>query len=265
MSYNITTRYCKDSPSNQSLIDSLEGSWKSKFPSKLNIKAGVAPYFEKDRRVDWVKENFISDFSKMNILEFGPFEAYNTYRLSQENPKSLTAIEGNNINFLKCLVVKELLDFKAKFIHGDFTKYLQSDHLLNFDLVWVSGVLYHQINPVRFIELLARITSKIFIWTHYFDPSLQDDKGKYPQFDKTKDTTVLNKHNAEIPLYYRRYMHLGEVPTKFSGGKELHANWLARKDLFALLEANGFGNIHIMNENLNHKAGPSIAMYCTKN
>jgi len=260
----IKANYSQIKPSNQSLIDTLKGSWKSKFPDTLNINAGSSPYFEKDRRVEWVKENFIKDFTALNIIEFGPFEAYNTYRLSQENPKSLTSIEGNNINFLKCLVVKELFKFDATMIHGDFTKYLESITENEFQLAWVSGVLYHQINPVNFIELLAKSCDNIFLWTHYFDKFLQSDLDLYPQFNKEKDSEVKDKTGQVRKLFYRKYMHEGHIPTKFSGGKELHANWLDRETLLELLDINGYKNVNIMEENKNHKAGPTISMYCTK-
>ena len=55
------------------------------------------------------------------MVELGPFEAYNTFHLAQKGAYPLIAVEGNKINFLKCLAVKEILDFNCRFKLGDLS------------------------------------------------------------------------------------------------------------------------------------------------
>ena len=72
----------------------------------------------------------------------------------------VTGIESNSLSFMKSLIAKELLNHKAKFVYGDFVKYLEVSE--DYELIVASGVLYHMENPV---ELLCRIslkTNKLF-------------------------------------------------------------------------------------------------------
>ena len=75
------------------------------------------------------------------ILELGP-RGQHSYQLERLGAASVLAIEASPDLFLKCLITKEILDLKARFLLGDFVQYLEST-ADEFDLIFVSGVLYH--------------------------------------------------------------------------------------------------------------------------
>ena len=53
----------------------------------------------------------------------------------------ILSIEGNHGAFLRCLIVKNFLGLKSKFLLGDFSNFDISRD--TFDTVVASGVLYH--------------------------------------------------------------------------------------------------------------------------
>ena len=63
--------------------------------------------------------------------------------------KSHVSVESNKQAFLKCLIVKNILQMdKVEFKYGDFVSYLESTAEL-FDFIIASGVLYHLKNPIK--------------------------------------------------------------------------------------------------------------------
>ena len=71
-------------------------------------------------RVHWVASLLPNGFQGLKILELGPFEGYDSRPFEQLGAESVLAVEGNNINFLKCLVLKHALGLKTHFVHGGF-------------------------------------------------------------------------------------------------------------------------------------------------
>jgi hypothetical protein len=108
-SESIRARFCTEMPSAQMALDDFKGAWKSKPPG--NLSSGDQERFA-DTRVEWfMKTAELGTLEGQRILELGPFEAYNTYQFCKFGATDVTAIEGNTINFLKCLVIKEVLGF----------------------------------------------------------------------------------------------------------------------------------------------------------
>src|SRR5689334_20124952 len=123
---SIQVQYCVDAPSSQTMLDIFRGHWKSALPPELNLVTGSEGIFSQDPRVLWARELLPQGFAGHEILELGPFEAYDTRLFETLGAQAVWAIEGNNINFLKCLVVKEALGLKSKFFYGDFQQFLRS-------------------------------------------------------------------------------------------------------------------------------------------
>lgn len=256
----IEPGYCGDIPHGQTAVDIFKGLWKSKFPQGTGIEAGNVESFE-DRRISWIEEK-LGTLGGMKILELGPFEGYHTWQLSKLGCSSITAVEGNNINFLKCLVVKEVLDVKAKFLFGDIGKFLD-DTWEHYHLCVACGVLYHQVEPLRLIRNIARKADAVFLWTHFFDARIFENIHLYPHFSP--------KHSIDKGLdgyhclhYCRRYGHKRGIPAFFSGGNESYAYWLLKDDILEYLRVVGFSDITIRRVNMEHKAGPAISLLATR-
>jgi hypothetical protein len=132
------------------------------MPKGSGLQSGGAePHFE-DTRTAW-GASVLGSLEGKSILELGPLEAYNSYQLEQLGAK-LLSIEGNVINFLKCLIVKNVLSMSTTFLLGDFVQYMQSSSE-RFDICWASGVLYHSKDPSRCLREHA-IWRPLFFFGH---------------------------------------------------------------------------------------------------
>jgi SAM-dependent methyltransferase len=234
--------FCNAAPSPQSALDIFTGSWWTGMPAGSGLIAGKHPGFE-DSRCGWV--NDITPLAGKSILELGPFEAYNTWQLANINPRRLVSIEANRFNYLKCLVVKEVLGFKADFLLGDICKYLENTD--RFDFIFASGVLYHQTDPLNLLHLASKKTDTIYLWTHYFDEGCLASSQQGPGFRAAHNSQV-EFCGEPFEYHYRSYLlddFDNSLPLNWSGGTASYTNWLTRADVFRALELLGFTNIRV--------------------
>ena len=257
---DIQPMYCGVAPSSQTSVDIFKGLWKSSFPNESCVKAGTVPNF-RDSRVYWLNDQ-LGGLQNKSILELGPFEAYNTWQFSQLGAYPITAVEGNNINYLKCLVVKEVLDIRAQFLHGDIGKFLDTteDH---YDLCWACGVLYHQTDPLTLLRSIATVCRSVFLWTHFYHETIASNP--------TASSHFFSNHDVEKSVdgycckhYYRSYRHKHGVPFFFSGGSAEFSYWLSKDDILGYLSEVGFTDIVIRGMNFEHRAGPTMSLFASK-
>ncbi len=251
-------RYVTALPHPQNAIDILQGEWRCQLPEPLaHFKAGTLPLFE-DERIQWLAAE-LGGLEDMTVLELGPLEGAHSYILEQAGAKSITAIEANTQAYLKCLIVKELLDLKrVKFLCGDFMAYLREETGPTFDLGVACGVLYHMQNPVELIALLAKqCRQSIFLWTHYYDETLisQDPRTVYKHTGQTK----AEYEGFEHTLYRYEYQEAKYMPG-FSGAGTAFTHWLSRKDIIDCLAHFGFGEIKIGFDETHYRNGPALAL-----
>ena len=151
----------QQTPTSQAAIDLISG-WISDIPG---VKAGEAKLFD-DGRAKWALDH-LGSVDGHSVLELGPLEAGHTSMLHNAGA-TITAIEANKRAFVKCLIVKEILRLdRAHFLLGDFMPWLVAN-TRHFDLVWMTGVLYHMTDPVRLLRLAASCTDRLHLWTHYY-------------------------------------------------------------------------------------------------
>ncbi len=257
----MDVKFCRVAPSNQTLVDLFQGMWYSALPDEYQVNAGNVRHFdfEVEPRVKWVDSILPNGLTGYSVLELGPFEAYNTWQLEKLGAKPVISIENNNINFLKCLIVKELTGMTSKFLYGDFVHYLeQCPH--HFDIVWASGVLYHQSEPLKLIELISKVTDKIFIHTHYFDEkSITGNANISVDFIPEKDSFV--EHGGySAKLHYRSYAREKANPI-FASGPEEYSYWLERDDIFGYLKHLGFSRTNIRVDHKENPNGPAMFFF----
>src|SRR6185437_1981184 len=120
--------YSNEVPCEQTAFDIFSGEWSSAVPG---FQTGTNPLFN-DTRIHWLREQ-LGSLGGKRILELGPLEGGQSWMMEQAGAQ-VTAIEANERAFLKCLIVKNALNMKAKFLHGDFRPYLASAEE-SFDLV----------------------------------------------------------------------------------------------------------------------------------
>ncbi|MQP64085.1 DUF1698 domain-containing protein [Niveispirillum sp. SYP-B3756] len=245
-----TSDFCHKLPSHQNSID-LFPRWASSFPVYSGLQGGHLPHFE-DARVTWAAER-LGGFSGKNILELGPFEAYNTYQFEIYGASSVLALESNIVNYMKCLVVKNAFNLKSVFLLGDFVKYLDETNN-TFDVCWASGVLYHLKDPVHFLKAISKTSNSIFLWTQYYIEEKIAGTGNEAFFDRTKDK-IDTSQGFPIHLHWRSY---NEVKSGyFSGGPEDYSYWMGLDDILKLLKSLGFGDISMGVNNVDYSNGPA--------
>jgi len=249
----IHDNYVDHPPSAQAAVD-LIPNWISKLPDSLGVKSGVVELFE-DNRISWAIEQFGS-IAKMRVLELGPLEAGHTYQLIQQGAEHVLAIEAHQLAFMKCLIVKELTGLtRASFVLGNFLPWLESDKQ-KWDLVWASGVLYHMVDPIRFLELVAARTDRLFLWTHYFDEL------EMPESDLRRASIIGPEKSGwrgRIVNLYRQSYRDSHTQINFCGGIHPEPAWLEKQEIPKILSDLGFNDVRVGLNHPNHPAGPS---YC---
>lgn len=254
---DIEPSFCRQSPSNQTLIDIFKGAWVSEFAPEYHIQAGHMKHFDMtvEIRVKRASEVLPNGLNGLSILELGPFEAYNTWQLEQLGAQSVVAIESSNVNFLKCLLVKELLGLKARFLYGDFIPYLeQLDG--RFNMIWASGVLYHQTEPLKLLHLISQHTDMAFIHTHYYDQDVLRKNIHAAHPFKLRRNVKVVYNGYEATMHYRTYRR--RKMAFFSGGMESYSYWLEKRDILEFLRVCGFTRIDMLFDDPHNPKGPGM-------
>ena len=257
---NIQDEYIHSAPHPQNAIDIFQGEWSSKLPPPYdNLSAGQAALFE-DPRVDWAI-NALGGVDQHNVLELGPLEGGHSFMLERRGVSRITAIEANTRSYLKCLIVKELLSLnQVDFLLGDFLVYLR-DTEQRYDLCFASGVLYHMTNPMELIDLISKVSARIFVWTHYFDKDLVESNP--PVRKKFSSQTNEEYDGNSYTLHWHEYQDALDWGG-FCGGSKPRSAWMEREDILKCLDHFGFGNIEIGFDEPSHVNGPAFALVGTR-
>ena len=252
---NILDSFVRKLPSNQNAIDIFEGSWSSSFPRQANVDAGPLPLFE-DGRILWLRER-IGDFEKKRVLELGPLEGAHTYMLQEFGVSRIVAVEANQIAYLKCLITKEILELcNAKFLLGDLNAYMQASNE-RFDLCFASGVLYHMQNPVWTMELMYKMSDKLYLWTHYYESSICGHQGRFQT-----EPEIIEWRGLLVKQYRQAY---GDAlsTTSFCGGSAEYSIWLEKESIVSILTLLGYTTIE-KNDTPDHPNGPAISIFAER-
>lgn len=252
---NILDEMVTCCPSDQTALDIFRGEWSSRMPThRSDLRAGKIPLFD-DPKVSWAISQ-IGGVEGRSVLELGPLEGGHTYILHEHGAASITAIECNTRAFLKCLIVKNLFKLdRAEFMCGDFVSFLEQKQQ-QFDFVLAAGVLYHMTDPAKLLELLSRVTSRLFVWTHYYDDTLiRLRPGVSRRF-----VDHFRASHAGFPHTLHRYEYGDALTSVFTGGARAYSCWMERKDILFFLEHFGFNDIRIAFEQTDHPHGPAFAL-----
>lgn len=261
-SNSINNLYITTAPSPQNALDIFKGEWASAFPAPIqNLQAGKTGLFE-DPRIKWLTTE-VSDLHGRHILELGPLEGGHSYMLESSGAASVTAIESNTHAYLKCLIAKELLNMQhVNFLCGDFIEYMKGPDCKQFDIGIASGVLYHMINPVELISLLAKCCqSHLLIWTHYYDEEWVKTNELEFKFPAKEKSDYAGFSHVLVRQYYGNKI-LSDA--SFCGGSRPYSNWMYREEIIKCLNYFGFVNIQIKFDQRDHPNGPAFALLASR-
>lgn len=253
---NILDEYVTHMPLPQNAIDLFESEWSSQVPG---FKSGQVPLFQ-DPRVALLIERAGGIVDK-RVLELGPLEGGHTFMLSQAGAREITAIESNKRAFVKCLVTKEALGYRANLLLGDFIPFLQKLKAegRKYDFLLASGVLYHMVDPVHTLDLLLSVSNQVGIWTHFYDgsviipkwPKKFDPKPHYVDYKGSKLET--HRQEYEDALAWNG----------FCGGSAPYSYWMTKDSIASMLAAHGF-RYEILSEDTQHQNGPCMLLFAEK-
>jgi hypothetical protein len=209
-------------PSHQNAVDIFEDHWACRIEEVCpGLKSGLLPVFGADRRPSIAAQHLglvPGSLDGMTILELGPLEGAHTYQLARLGAKHILAIEANSEAYLKCLVVKEILQIpRCRLLLGDCLKFLQAQQD-PFDMIFCSGILYHMENPFELIKGISQHTDRVFLWTHYYDPAIPSNPPRNPK--------AVVCDGLELTFYEHVYEDMDYG--KFWGGNKPTASWLTK-------------------------------------
>jgi hypothetical protein len=238
-------------PAPQNAIDIFSNRWASDLSDVVpGVSSGRTRHFGADPRpvfaFNHVRPDVVAHGAR--ILELGPLEAGHTYQFERLGAAEIITVEANVEAYLKCLIVKELIGLKrARFLLGDIVQYLLQD-TSRYDLIFCCGVLYHMVDPIELVRLMAAHTDLISVWSHY-----QITEG---QSDRMAETV---ERDGETYTYYPR-VYGGRAGGTFWGGNTPTACLLSRGDLFRAFHHYGLRHHEIHAEDVNHIGGPCITV-----
>jgi SAM-dependent methyltransferase len=235
-------QYEARAPSAQNCIDVVPG-WNTRFPDKFGVVAGNTIHFADDR-ILWAIERYGS-ITDANVLEIGPMEGAHTFLL-QDSGAYVTAVEANKRAFLKCLITKEIVGMpRARFLLGDCVQYLEQN-AARYDFIVACGVLYHMVDPLRFLEAVAARTDALYLWTSYIDENAAP-AGSSNAKNLGMVREAVDFRGIQTSLYRMSYydVHLNH---DFCGGIYGEPRWMSRTSIIEALKALGFSDLEIAHE-----------------
>jgi SAM-dependent methyltransferase len=243
-------KFTQRAPTPQNAVDIFRDRWASDISEIVpGIHSGPTGHFAADPRPGFLLKNFGTEqgtLAGMRILELGPLEGAHTFQLEKFGADEVVAIEANAEAYLKCLIVKEILQLKrVRFLYGDFLEYLREDST-KWDIIFCCGVLYHMIDPIALIALMSERTDRVFVWTHY---CTNESQSRY--------TTIMR--GVEQFNYYS-HVYASRDSGTFWGGVQDKSSWMSRDDILRAFKMYGFVNVDVHHEEPNHPNGPCFSI-----
>ena len=251
---NILDAYINELAVPSNAFDLFKDEWSSYIPG---LGLGGANLFE-DHRIVWLEQR-MGGFRRKNILELGPLEGAHTFMMSLRGAANITAIEANTRAFMKCLIVKNFLDFRADFMLGDFEKFI-AERKRRYDFVLASGVLYHMTDPYQMLKDLSFAGDSLGIWTHFYDAGVIQSSGYANRFSTEPQVTEID--GLTITTYEQRYEE-ALANQAFTGGSAPVSRWMTLDSLTGALESFGY-RVEMQEPNMGHVHGPCVLLYASR-
>lgn len=227
--------FVRDYPAEKNGFQLRNGTWKFDFENM-----GLSEIDEFMRTVDNRPlrcSELFPGFKNFRIAEFGPSDGYNTAQLELHGASNVISFEANVEAFLRCLILKNALSLKAKFMLGDFVEFT-SKTTEQFDLAYASGVLYHLLDPLSFLMDCGRIANHLFIWSLYYDDeAISSVPAERERFKGVEQRRV----GGEEFTYYTRFVEAGtETMPKYQGAINDRSVWMTIDDIRKAIKLAGF-------------------------
>jgi SAM-dependent methyltransferase len=178
-----------------------------------------------------------------SILELGSLEGGHTLGLAaRPDVERVLGVEGRPENVRKAEFVRDLLGAtNVAFVTADLETAHLSD-LGRFDAVFCVGLLYHLPAPWALLSEVARVSDRLFLWTHLAEEAQASDV-----IAGYRGTTY-REAGLEDPLS-------GLSPTSF---------WPTRASLIEMLGRSGFRKVQVIEADPAHPHGSCLTLAATQ-
>ena len=247
-------------PSPQTAVDIFAGKWASDLSKVCPVVGtGQADLFVGDGRPIQAAKTLGNKDGRLDgmcILELGSLEGAHSYQLERLGAASIVGIETNVDAFLKCLIVKEILNLQhTHFKFGDALEFLTKTED-RFDIVFCSGVLYHMRDPVTLIKAICNVTNKCFVWTHYYNDECGNNDGK-------RAKRHVNVSGFDTVYYELEYPDVQNGT--FLGGNDNVRAWMTRDDVMCCFKYFGLNEIFLLGDVPLNPAGAHLSFAASRN
>ena len=183
-------------------------------------------------------KTFFEQFPSLRfILELGSLEGAHAFDLARHpGVERVVGVEGRQSNCEKARFVQHVLGItNVQFVEANLENF-DLGQLGVFDAVFCVGLLYHLPEPWKLISAVAKVSPRVFLWTHYVAESwlnihVKGYRGKW-----------YGEHGLADPL----------------SGLSRRSFWPTLKSLRTMLVQSGFAQVTILNENPSHPHGPEV-------
>lgn len=256
--------YVADYPDPAVAVDLFKGEWSSRLPGIAEESSGPSPLFDDPRMAFWINSvkrvfpNSLIRPDAFSVLELGPLEGGHTYQMAKES-WDIVAIEANTRAFIRCLLVANMYHIKARFLLGNFEKYIADlSPQQSFDFMLASGVLYHLKKPTETLRRLLRATKSIGIWSHYASSAYADSQpGRWEQVEYFDSCA-----GKMVPGFMQSYGQALSL-SSYCGGSAPYSVWMTKDQIMEILNEFGF-IVDVEQDIVDSASGPSITLFAYK-
>ncbi len=117
------------------------------------------------------------------------------------------------------------------------------------------------IDPAELLALMSKVSDKVVLWTHYYDPEVI---GRNAQLASKFEEPANKTHDGFEYNAYKYSYKDALVWAGFCGGSNPCSHWMTRDDILACLKRFGFNRFEIDFEYTDHPHGPAFAVVATK-
>lgn len=251
LSSNFLDHYVLSAPSPQHVVDLFKPYWLNNLPIE-GVTSGEAGQFT-DPGVELFNKA-AGGFEGKKVLDLGPMEGGLLYQLQKAGADKIVAVEANSFLYLKCLVAMNLLHIdRVELLLGEFNAYLDMPDCGQFDVIYASGVLYHQREPLQLLRRISDHTDCIVLITHYHDPKKKGHSAEY--ITKKIRQNLGDFWGTGYEIHYKEAL----TSPLYCGGVAPTTVWLKRSSIIGCLNYLGFDKIEIVYERV-HPNGPAIGL-----
>lgn len=176
------------------------------------------------------------------VLDLGCLEGGYSVCLAKQGAKEVVGIEAREINYQRCLLVKDCLKLPNLTFHRCDVKEARKDWLSEFDIIFAGGILYHLDNPCAVLRQLSEMVKEfLLIDTHV---ALRDHYAHGCSEQITERVFEGEVYRGRWTTEFQPNANQQEIEkSSWASWSNIKSFWFLEEDLVHLLMRLGFQNV----------------------